>query len=112
MSNLLPAGYEALEQFVQQWSIEGTRERDAARGSSTPEQRELFYTVAKEYVPKALAQLDAKPVSELDGAERRLLNMMLSLTHVTHAVEMLTDGEARHARFRREMRITHTPEDA
>lgn len=112
MSNLLPEGYEALEPFVAQWAIDGTVERDRARGASTPEQREAFYAAAKAYVPQALAELDRKPVSELDERERRLLDLLLSLAHVTLAVEMLTDAEPRHARFRQVMKITRTPEDA
>jgi hypothetical protein len=112
MSNKLPKGYEALEPFVAQWARETMVERDKARGASTPEERESFFAAAKGYVPQALAQLDAKPLSEHDERERCLLNLMLGLTHVTLAVEMLTDGEARHARFRQEMRITRTPEDA
>jgi len=112
MSDLLPAGYEALEPFVEQWCLEGTRERDIARGAATPEQREAFYEAGKGLVPQALELLDRKPVSELDGAERRLLNLLLSLAHVTLAVEMLGDGEAWHTRFRKDMRITRTPQDA
>lgn len=112
MSTLLPSGYEVLEPFVAQWAVEGMRARDRARTESIPEQREAFFAVAKDLLPQALAELDRKPVSELDERERRLLNLMLGLAHVTLAVEMMTDGEARHAQFRQVMRITRTPEDA
>ena len=110
MSALLPPGYEALEPFVAQWAVKGMEARDAARGASKPEEREALFAAAKDFVPQALAELDRKPVSQLDDRERRLLNLLLSLTHVTLAVEMMTDGEARHAQFRKVMRITRTPE--
>lgn len=112
MSALLPDGYEVLEPFVAQWAVAGMIARDHARGASTAEEREAFFAAAKDLVPQALAELDRKPASELDARERCLLNLMLSLTHVTLAVEMMTDGEARHAEFRKVMRITRTPQDA
>ncbi|MDE2595480.1 MAG: hypothetical protein KGL44_01240 [Sphingomonadales bacterium] len=109
MSNQLPDGYAVLEPFVDYWAVSGTANRDQRRSDSTPAQRNAFYAIAKDLVPQALAQLDAKPIAELDDKERRLLDLLLSFTHVTHAVEMLTDGEARHAKFRKEMRITRQP---
>lgn len=112
MSTLLPPGYEILEPFVAQWAHTDMATRDRARSESTPAEREAFFAAASGLVPQALAELDRKPISELDERERRLLHLMLSLTHVTLAVEMMTDGEARHAGFRQVMRITRTPEDA
>lgn len=112
MSGLLPAGFEALEPFVGQWSVVGTSARDLARGASTAEEREAFYAAASPLVPQALELLDAKPLDRHDEAEQRLMNLLLSLAHVTLAVEMMGKVEPRHAEFRKVMRITRSPADA
>jgi hypothetical protein len=109
LTQQLPGGYEALEPFVDFWSVAGTAARDRRRGESTPEQREAFYAAAKDIVGQALAELDAKPLGELDASEERLMNLMLSFAHVTLAVEMMGDAEARHATFRAVMPFTRSP---
>jgi hypothetical protein len=112
MSNQLPAGYEVLEPFADYWAVAGTANRGRCRDNSTPAQRKAFYETAKGLVPQALEQLDAKGMDALDDKERRLLDLLCSLAHVTLAVEMLGDAEPRHAQFRQEMRITRSPADA
>lgn len=112
MNQQLPAGYEALEYFVERWAITGTANRDARRADSTPEERVAFFEAVKPVLNKALEELDRKPLRELDEKEKRLLDLLLSFAHVTHAVEMLGDAEPRHARFRREMPFTRSSADA
>lgn len=112
MSNRLPKGYEVLEPFVDQWAVAGTANRALCRDESTPAQRNAFFETTKGLVPQALAQLDAKPLAQHDAQEQCLMNLLMSFAHVTHAVEMLGDGEPRHAQFRKEMRITRSPADA
>ena len=112
MTSQLPAGYEALEYFVDRWAVSGTANRDARRGDSTPEERIAFFEATRGLVPKALEELDRKPLGELDDKERRLLDLLLSLAHVTHAVEMLGEAEPRHARFRKVMPFTRSSADA
>ena len=109
MSDKLPAGYEVLEPFVEQWAVAGTAERGRRRDESTEAQRIAFYEIAKGLVPGALEALDAKGMAALDEKEQRLLDLLCSFAHVTLAVEMLGDAEPRHAQFRREMRITRSP---
>lgn len=107
----LPAGYEALEPFVAFWAVDGTANRDRRRGESSPDQRQAFFEATKGLVPQALAQLDGKPLNELDASEQRLMNLLLSFAHVTLAEEMMGKAEPRHARFRQHMRITRSPAD-
>lgn len=111
MSTLLPAGYETLEPFVEFWAVTGSANRDARRGASTPAQREAFYEATKGLVPQALAELDATPLAGHSPAQQRLMNLLLSFAHVTLAVEMLAEAEARHAMFRKVMPITRSPAD-
>ena len=112
MSALLPAGFEALDPFVEYWAVSGSANRDRRRGDSTPDQRVSFYQAAKGLVGDALQLLDAKGLGKFDEREDRLMNLMLSFAHVTMAVEMLKDAEVRHARFREVMKITRSPADA
>jgi hypothetical protein len=111
VSALLPPGYESLEPFAERWAVSGTAARDAVRGASTAEEREALYASAKDRVADALAELDRKPLGELDEREQRLLNLLLSFAQVTLAVEMMGDVESSHAEFRKVMRITRSPAD-
>jgi hypothetical protein len=112
MSGLLPEGFEALEPFAGRWSVTGTAARAARRGASSAEEREAFYTTAKDLLVPALAYLDAKPLAEFSPEENRLMDMMLSLAHVALAVEALGDDEPRHANMRQYMHITRSPAGA
>jgi hypothetical protein len=111
MAALLPQGYEALEPFVAQWAIEGSQARTQARTDSTPEQRQAFFDVASPLLAGGLEELDRKPLKELDDAEKRLMNLFLSLAHVGMAVEVHGPDEARHATLRAAMPIVRSTAD-
>jgi hypothetical protein len=105
----LPEGYEALEAFVADWSIASLAERARRRDESTPEERSMLYHAVKPVAPAALAELDRKPLSQLDQGEQRLLHLLLSYAQVALAIEIRGDGEAAHAQQRQHMVITHEP---
>jgi hypothetical protein len=107
----LPAGFEALEPFVEPWAATTTAARAQLRSDSTAQQRESFFQAAAPMLDQAMAYLDARPLSELAPADKRLLNMMLSLSHVQVAVEILKDMEPRHAALREAMVITRSVTD-
>jgi hypothetical protein len=109
MSALLPAGFEALEPFVAGWAISGSAARAARRSDSTAAEREAFYAAAKDLVAPGLAYLDGKKLEEFDAKDQRLMDLLLSLAHVSLAVEALGDDEPRHASLRQYMHITRTP---
>lgn len=104
----LPPGFEPLEPFVDPWAIEDAALRAHRRGAATPEARAGFYAVASGLAAAALAELDRKPLADLDARERRLMNMMLSLCHVALSVELQGASEPAHARARDQMPITRT----
>lgn len=108
----LPAGFASLEPFVADWALPTTAARAARRGDSTAEERGRFFAAASPLVGPALELLDARPLSALDPAERRLLDLLLALAHVGLAVEMQGPDEARHAPGRARMRITRSVADA
>ena len=109
MSGFLPEEFAALEPFVATWAVSGSAARAALRGESSASDREAFYAVAKDQLVPALAYLDAKPLADLDERDTRLMDLMLTLAHVSLTVEILADQEAAHAAERRYMRITRTP---
>lgn len=111
MVNTLPAGFEALEPFVDRFAVDGTANRAQLRGDTSPEERAAFHAAAVNLVAPALDLLDQKPLAELDEREQRLLNLALSFSHVALAVEIQGPDEERHAELRRYMRITRSPAD-
>jgi hypothetical protein len=108
---LLPPGFDALEPFVDAWAIAGAAGRAQQRNDSTEAERFAFYEAAKDLAPAALDYLDRKPLPEFDDAERRLMNLILSLAHVAPTVEALGSAEAQHARDREHLKITRASSD-
>ncbi len=107
----LPQGFAVLEPFVDAWSIDSAAQRAQKRLESTGEDREAFFNAAKDLAAPALELLDKKPLEQLDDSEQRLLNLMLSLVHVSLAVEIQGDQEDFHARGARRVQITRAPSD-
>lgn len=112
MANILPAGFDALEPFVERFSVSGTANRAARRTESTEEERKAFFEAAKDLVGPALDYLDTKALDQFDEREQRLMDMALTFAHVALAVEVQGPDEARHAELRQNMRITRSPADA
>ncbi len=109
--NQLPAGFESLEPFVADWAIAGANNRLRRRLASTESERVAFFHAAKDLVVPALDHLDRKPLAELDEQEQRLMNLLLSICHVSLAVEIQGDAEAMHAEGARHLRITRATAD-
>lgn len=107
----LPEGFAALESFVDDWAIATSAARAARRDDSGAAEQEAFYNAAREFLEPALTLLDGKPLAKLDARERRLLDLMLTLAHVSIAVEVQRDFEPKHTEMRRYMRITRSPAD-
>jgi len=107
----LPAGFESLECFVDGWAIEGANNRLQRRLGSEPGERQEFFSAFKDLAPAALDLLDKKPLDQLDDDERRLMNLLLSLVHVSLAVEIQRDHEPYHASYARFITINHAPAD-
>lgn len=86
MGESLPQGYDDLEPFVARWSVSGLHERAQLRRCTQQERRD-FYEAVKDRIGPALAELESKPLGALSPCERRLLNLLLSFTHVALTVE-------------------------
>lgn len=107
----LPPGFAALDPFVERWAVEGAAKRAALRGASSDDERSAFFAVGQPLLTMALDQLDAKPLADFDAAERRLMTLMLSLAHVSQAMEIQAGDEAKHTPMRARMVITRAPAD-
>lgn len=109
VASRLPPGFEALDPFVDTWDLETTDQR-AKRRLVVPEpERAAFYDAAKPLLPVALGFLDKKPLGQFDEREARLMNLMLSLAHVSLAVEVQRGNEAKHALGARHLTIVRSP---
>ncbi len=108
---LLPAGFEALEPFVDSWSIEGAARRMQRRLDSEASERQALFEAGRDLVPAALELLDQKPIGEFDDREQRLMHLVLSMAHVAQAVEIQGDDEPRHAQYARHITITRASSD-
>jgi hypothetical protein len=111
-ASVLPFGFEALEPFVARWAVDGTANRDRLRADSTDAERKAFYSVCKDLLAPALAQLDGTPLGQFDRQQQQLMNLLLSFAHVSLAVELQRDAEAAHTENRRHLRITCASADA
>lgn len=94
----LPAAFAALEPYAAYWAAPSLSERDTRRLESTEEQRLSFYAAAKDRAPAMLEYLDGKPFSAYNDADHRLMDLMLSLIHLSLAVEVEGGEEHLHAR--------------
>lgn len=111
MTGKLPAGFEALEPFVERFALTSTIARAARRSDSTPEERQAFHAAGQDLIAPALDYLDTRPLDDLTPAEQTLMNLALAFAHIVLAVEVQGPDEARHAQLREFMRIVHSPTD-
>lgn len=110
-ASTLPAGFAALEPFVQRWSLATTAERAARRSASTPDEREAFFAATGPLMETALDYLDQRALGDFTPAEQHLMNLMLSFAHIIQAVEIMGPDEAKTAPWRDRMRITRASAD-
>lgn len=110
-SNQLPPGFESLEPFVSLWNVEGSAKRAALRHASSDADRESFYHEAKAVLVDALAFLDKKSIADFDDKDRCLMNLVLSLAHVSQAIEIQGKDESKASELRDGMVITRSTAD-
>lgn len=107
----LPAGFAALEPFVEGWALGTTAQRAARRSQSTPEERQAFFTAASPLLDAALDRLDAIGLAGFAPEDQRLMDLMLALAHIALAVEIQGPDEAASAQWRDRMRIDRSTAD-
>ena len=107
----LPEGFAELDHLVDDWSLATAFDRDAARGSSSPEERQALYDAFTPRLADALDLLDQTPLEQHDDAAKHLMRMALSYAHVAQAIEVHGTDELKHARQRQRIPITRATAD-
>ena len=102
----LPAGFEDLEPFLDQWCLTGTQERHVRRETASMEDIRRFYDAMLARAPDAIAFLEGKPFDGLADNERRLMQLLLALGHVAVAVEVHGQPRAPHTPYPHRVRLT------
>ena len=97
-SATLPAQFASLEPHAEYWAAPSLSLRDTRRLESSEEQRLAFYQAVKDLAPAMLEHLEGKPFAAYDEADHRLMDLMLSLIHLSLAVEVEGKEEHLHAR--------------
>lgn len=84
----LPAGFEALQAFVPQWTLEGEGPRNAKRLASDMPALQAFYDALLPRMPDIMAHLDQHPLDGAPPPQRRLLLLALMFMEVAPAIEL------------------------
>lgn len=89
----LPAGFEALEPFVQDWVLADAAARMAKRQGSSMADIRSFYDVIVPLGEQALDYLRDYKLGELTPQGEKLLKLMLSLAEIGPAVEWFNNPQ-------------------
>jgi len=84
----LPAGFEELEPWVNDWVQPGRDERYAVRLSKTIDELSEFYDAIAARAEDALEYLDALDLNDLPADADRLLHLLYSMVLVSYAVNV------------------------
>ena len=95
-SNLLPDGFEGLDEFVEEWALPLESARMQKRWSSTMEEITQFYDAMAEQIEAILDHLDRFDLKDLPERQKRLQLMTLSLAEAASAVETYKEPGVRY----------------
>lgn len=105
----LPQGFEALEPYVEYWSVGSTQERRERRESQPMEVINDFYHALLPLAPNAIGYLESKDMNELEGPDLRLMQLVLALAHVSMATELHKQPRAPHTPYPHSVRLVEGP---
>ena len=84
----LPAGFEALEPFVEDWAKPTRKERYDVRLAKTQDELVEFYDAIAPRAEQAIAYLNDLDLSALPDDATRLMRLLYSLILVSYAVNV------------------------
>jgi predicted naringenin-chalcone synthase len=87
-SHPLPAGFAALEPYVDAWAHATNAARLERRMSSSMDEIEAFYNTMLPLIEAALAHLDRFPLGQLPPAEQTLYHLVLAAGEAAVSVEI------------------------
>lgn len=85
---ILPAGFEDLEPFVEYWAGETNDVRWDRRSRASMAEIRRFYDAMLARAPEALRYLNTFSLGDMPGDATQLFRLVLSLAHVSIAVEL------------------------
>lgn len=88
MSNTIPAEYAELQPFVAKWARSTEDQRAAERRSATPSELQSFYDAMVPHLPGLLELMDRYPLGKIEGEDRVLFHLLMSLTEIAPHVEL------------------------
>jgi hypothetical protein len=92
----LPAGFEDLEIFVDDWALATETERMKKRWSSSMEEIRALYDAMVPRIEAVLDYLDQRDIKAYSEPEQRLMLLALSLAEATSAVETYNEPGVRY----------------
>src|SRR5947199_10679328 len=87
MTVSLPEGFDDLQPFAAKWAKATEYERAAERRRSTSEEVKEFYDAAFMRRPEILERANRYPLGAIEGSDRHLFHIALSLCEVAPHVE-------------------------
>ena len=84
----LPEAFRDLDRFVERWSLPTQNQREAARRTSSAEERKEFYEAMVPRLSAILDYLNRLPFDSMPKAGRRLLHLALSVAEIAPNVEL------------------------
>jgi hypothetical protein len=95
---LLPEQFSNLEPFAPYWAVNGHENRRYQRHDTNMAEVQRFYDAVYPRAEEALKYLDAFKLRDLEGPDRRLAQLILSLGQASMSVEV-----------HRELRVPYSP---
>jgi hypothetical protein len=87
MTATLPKDFSVLQPFVQKWALPTEYERGVERRRSTPTELKAFYDAILPLVPQILKRADKYPIGKIEGVDRDLFYMAMSLVEIAPHIE-------------------------
>jgi len=87
-AHTLPAGFEDLQPFAEQWVLPDQRARYLARLEASMDDLQAFYDATMARIDDVLAYLEQYPVDELSDEGVNLLWLYCSLCNVSFPIEV------------------------
>jgi hypothetical protein len=85
--NSLPDGFGDLEALARDWALSTERERSLQRNRASIAEIQRFYDAMLARIDAVMEHLNRFSMDDLPEAERRLLDLALSLAEVAPAIE-------------------------
>ncbi|MCB2050817.1 MAG: hypothetical protein KDE63_05240 [Novosphingobium sp.] len=105
----LPAGFESLQPFVRYWAVPGVQERRERREEASMEEITEFYDAMLEKAESAIKLFEGRDLGALEGAELRLMQLLLALAHASMATELHRQPRAPHTPYPHNVRLVKGP---